>query len=178
MKDLIKQTRVACVLAGLEGYAEEIVNTTEQLASMFPDPTRLEPFPCDEIRQTPGDAFRTFLQQLESMLPLQEASHLSDEERAWRCYVASGGVIGYVMLLIRTAAHVALDAGQEHIDDRFLEEASKKRLGGQRRGIPNPFVGDRPDLPKKAPTPPPHVGNINRRSRARSAPTDRMKHYF
>lgn len=178
LKDVIKQTRVACVLAGLEGDTEEVVRTNDQLAGMFPDPTHLEPFPCDELRQMPGDAFCTFLQQLESMLPLQKASHLSDEERAWRCYVASGGVIGYVMLLIRTAARLALDARKEYIDERFLAEAFAKRLGGKRRGIPNPFVGERPNLPPKKGASPPHTGNLNRRSRARGGSTDRMKQYF
>ena len=179
LKDLIKQTRIACVLAGLEGYSELVVNTNEQLGSMFPDPICLAPFACDETKQEAGTEFCVFLAKLESMLPLAEASHLADEDCGWRCYVASGGVIGYMMMLIRTAARMALDARREHIDNVLLADAYNKRLGGKRRGIPNPFVGtERPELLKKAGSPTLRIGNMNRRSRARIERADQMKDYF
>lgn len=178
LKDLIKQTKVACVLVGLDDDAEEVVNTNEQLASMFPDPIRLTPFDWDETKPDGGDEFRKFLMLVERELPLKEPSHLADEERAWRCFVASGGVIGYVMMLIRRAAHLALEAGREHIDDTLLAEAFTQRLGGERRGIPNPFIGGRPERPKKPTKPKKRIGNVNRRSRPRKHHGEQMKDIF
>lgn len=176
LKDLIKQTKVACVLAGLEGDAEEVVDNNEQLARMFPDPIHLDPFGWDETKPDGGAEFRTFLMQLEQMLPLKEPSHLADEERAWRCFVASGGVIGYVMALIRRAAHLALETGHEHIDDTLLEQAFTQQLSGERRSIPNPFIGGRPERPKKPAKPKKRAGNVNRRSRPRKQHKEGMKH--
>jgi hypothetical protein len=88
-------------------------------------------------------------------------------------------VIGYVMMLVRTAARRALEQKREHIDDVLLAEAYNKRLGGKRRGIPNPFVGkERPELLKKAGAPTLRIGNVNRRSRARIERADQMKDFF
>jgi hypothetical protein len=178
LKDLIKQTKVACILVGLEGDAEEVVNTNEQLARMFPDPIRLDPFGWDETKPDGGAEFRTLLMQLEQMLPLKEPSHLADEERAWRCFIASNGVIGYVMALIRRAAHLALETGREHIDDTLLEQAFTQQLSGERRGIPNPFIGGRPERPKEPTKPKRRVGNVNRRSQPRKRHTEQMKDVF
>ena len=179
LKDFIKQTRIACVLAGLEGYSELVINTNEQLGSMFPDPICLAPFACDEATKTAGAEFCEFLAKVESLLPLAEPSHLADEDCAWRCSVASGGVIGYVMMLVRPAARRALEQKREHIDDVLLAEAYNKRLGGKRRGIPNPFVGkERPELLKKAGAPTLRIGNVNRWSRTRIERDDQMKDFF
>lgn len=178
LKDLIKLTKVACVLVGLDDDAETVVNTNEQLASMFPDPIRLAPFGWDETKPDGGDEFRKFLMLLERELPLKEPSHLADEERAWRCFVASGGVIGYVMMLIRLAAQLALEAGLEHIDDTLLAQAFTQRLGGERRGIPNPFIGGRPERPTEPAKSKKRAGNVNRRSRPRKQHKEQMKHVF
>ncbi len=176
LKDLIKQARVVCVLAGLEGDAEEVVNTNEQLARMFPDPIHLNPFGWDETKLDGGDEFRKFLMQLEQIFPLKESSHLADEERAWRCFVASGGVISYVMALIRRAAHLALETGREHIDDALLEQAFTQQLSGERRGIPNPFIGGRPERLKEPAKPKKRAGNVNRRSRPRKQHKEELRH--
>lgn len=147
LKKFIKDTKVACVLTGLQGEAEQVVNSNPQLARLFGDPQMLNPFKWDEAQPESVKEFRTFLAQLEQLLPLREASQLASRERAWRCFVACEGVTAYLMALIRQATEDALLNGRECLDDVLLEQAFTKRLAGERRGIPNPFVGD-PPLPK------------------------------
>jgi hypothetical protein len=48
LKGLIKDTRVACVLVGLQGSAERVVYQNEQLGGLFGDPWRLTPFTWDK----------------------------------------------------------------------------------------------------------------------------------
>lgn len=166
LKTLIKETKVACVLVGLEGEAEQVVDANPQLARLFGDPRSLAPFRWDETLPATTTEFRTFLMQLERLLPLREPSHLSDSQRAWRCFVASQGVVSYVMALVRRAAYLALTREREHIDDALLAEAFAQRLAGTRRGIPNPFLGEPP--PSATPKPPvPAKGQGGRRSTAR-----------
>jgi hypothetical protein len=153
LKRLIKETTVACVLVGLSGEAEQVVNANPQLARLFPDPHVLTPFTWNEAHPETVKEFRTFLAQLEAMLPLREPSQLAARDRAWCCFVAGDGVTAYLMALIRQATEDALLTGREHLDDVLLAQAFRKRLAGERRGIPNPFEGE-PPLPKRSDAPP------------------------
>jgi len=176
LKTLIKETKVACVLVGLEGEAEQVVDSNPQLARLFGDPHILAPFTWDEQCPTTIQEFRTFLSQLESLLPLNEPSHLASREIAWRCFVASEGIIGYVMALVRRATALALSQGREHLDAVLFEEAFTQRLAGKRRGIPNPFTGDLPIRPQRLDqqiqsTP----GGTNGRSKSRKKHKKTMK---
>ncbi len=176
LKTLVKETKVACVLVGLEGEAEQVVDANPQLARLFGDPHVLAPFEWDEGRPATIQAFRTFLDQLERLLPLSEASHLANRETAWRCFVACEGVIGYLMALIRRATYLALMEAREHLDHVLLAEAFAQRLAGSRRGIPNPFLDDLPARPKR----PPSISQdrragTNRRSRARGPGRETLK---
>lgn len=152
LKTLIKETRVACVLVGLSGDAEQVVNANPQLARLFGDPRVLTPFTWDEAQPETVKEFRSFLKQLEALLPLREPSQLATHERAWRCFVACDGVTAYLMALIRQATEDALLTGRECLDDVLLAQAFRKRLAGERRNIPNPFEGD-PPLPKRPEAP-------------------------
>ncbi len=144
LKTLVKKTKMSCVLVGLEGEAERVVDANPQLARSFGDPQVLAPFGWIEGRTATTQEFRTFLDQLERLLPLNELSQLAERETAWRCFVASEGVIGYLMARIRRATYLALDQERERLDHVLLANAFKHRLAGKRRGIPNPFAGDPP----------------------------------
>ncbi len=176
LKTLVKETKVACVLVGLEGEAEQVVDSNPQLARLFGDPHVLAPFTWDEQRPATIQEFRTFLSQLESMLPLKEPSNLASHEMAWRCFVASEGIIGYVMALVRRATALTLSQGREHLDAVLLSEAFTQRLAGKRRGISNPFVGELPVRPQHRDqhtqsTP----GGTNGRSKSRKKRKQTMK---
>ncbi len=147
LKTFIKETKVSCVLVGLPGEAEAVVNTNSQLAGLFGDPYRLNPFEWDEADPaSTRDEFCTFLAELEDRLPLKKPSHLASYETALRCYAACDGILRYLMALIRRATYLALEREQEYLDHNLLSEAFKGRLAGERRGIPNPFTGELPDL--------------------------------
>jgi hypothetical protein len=144
LKTVIKETRVACVLVGLEGEAECVVDTDDQLGRLFGDPLVLSPFTWNEAEEETVREFRDLLAQIEAGLPLREPSNLASPELAWRCFVASDGLISYLMALIRRAAFLALEQGLEHLDQPLLARAFDQRLAGGRRHLPNPFLGDLP----------------------------------
>ncbi len=147
LKTFIKETRVSCVLVGLPGEAEAIVNTNSQLASLFGDPYKLSPFEWDETEpKSTREVFCTFLAELEERLPLKKPSHLASYETALRCFAASDGILRYLMALVRRATYLALEREQEYLDHDLLFQAFKDRLAGARRGIPNPFTDKLPDL--------------------------------
>ena len=173
LKTLVKETKVACVLVGLEGEAEQVVDANPQLARLFGDPFVLAPFTWDEGCPATIQDFRTFLSQLERLLPLNEPSHLADRETAWRCFVACEGIIGYLMALIRRATYLALSQGNERLDHVLLAQAFTQRLAGLRRSIPNPFTGDLPTRAKRQhPLPQKQeVGTNRRRSRKKRLET-------
>jgi hypothetical protein len=174
LKTLIKDTKVACVLVGLNGEAEQVVGANQQLARLFGDPFILSPFEWKENQTETIDEFRTFVKQLELLLPLRAPSNLADRERAWRCFVASQGLVSYLMALIRRAAHLALTTGRECIDDVLLAQAFTQRLAGERRGIPNPFVGDSPEfVPPLPPSSP--VKENKSRAQSRKQKTETLK---
>jgi hypothetical protein len=73
------------------------------------------------------------------MLPLAERSHLSDSEVAFRIYYATGGVLGYVMELIRHASNLAISRSMKRLDHELLAEAYDEILS-VRRNLPlDPF---------------------------------------
>lgn len=144
LKSLIKLHKLACILTGLQDEAEQVVDSNPQLARLFPDPIILEPFGWDESRPDTIKEFRTLLSQLEKALPLNEKSNLSTRDLAWRIFVATDGLMGFLMALIREATQQALEHGLECLDEAVLKEAFDKKLGSQRRDISNPFIGPSP----------------------------------
>src|SRR5450755_1163482 len=147
LKTFVKETKVSCILVGLQDEAEDVVDANPQLSRLFGDPYVLAPFEWDETRpKETSDKFRVFLSELEKLLPLKEPSYLINYETALRCFAACDGIISYLMALIRRATYLALEKECEHLDLDFLSKAFTQRLAGERRGIPNPFSGDLPNL--------------------------------
>ena len=145
IKNLIKTKHVACVLAGLEGEAEQVVNSNPQLARLFSDPIYLGPFEWNDQKPNTILEFCTLLSEIEKKLPLRDPSKLHERHLAYRVFVATGGLMGYVMMLIREATLVALDRGQESLTIDLLAEVFDLELAKERRGLQNPFKGPLPD---------------------------------
>lgn len=168
LKSLIKETGVACVLVGLEGQAEQVVTANPQLGRLFGDPKTLTPFCWRSEEPETIQEFRTFLQNVEALLPLREPSDLSEVELAWRCYVGSSGIVSYVMNLLRVATTIALRHDRESLDLGLLAAAFDERMAGVRREIANPFVGPAPAtmVPRPQPQhPSPKVKRSNNKAR-------------
>ena len=142
LKTLIKETGVSCVLVGLQGEAEEVVRLNRQLARLFGDPQVLLPFRWDEAEPETVQELRTFLGLLDGLLPLARPSGLAEYSTARRLYLASEGIVAYLMELVRRATYLAVAQDQEQLDECLLALAFDQRLAGVRRGIANPFAAD------------------------------------
>lgn len=151
LKDLVKESGVACVLVGLQDRAEPVVDTDGQLARLFADPLVLAPFGWSWSDTPEAQEFCRFLRLLEAALPLREPSYLSRLDLAWRCWVASTGIVGYLMKLIRGATDLALLSQQESLSLDVLAHSYSRHMAGDRRGIANPFLGDPPPQEWKLP---------------------------
>lgn len=136
---------MTCIMAGLP-EAEAVLTANPQLGRLFGDPYYLHPFTWDNQQPATIQEFRTFLNQLESLLPLPQPSHLASMETAWRCFVASDGCMAYLMNLVRRAAQYAIRQNYPALNMALLATAFDHRLAGKRRGLSNPFVGELPTL--------------------------------
>jgi len=58
---------------------------------------------------------------------------------ARRLHAASGGVMAYLMELLRGATYLALMEGRATLDGEVLGRAFAQRLASVRRGMANPF---------------------------------------
>lgn len=165
LKNFIKETGVACVLMGLQGEAELVVDSNKQLASLFGDAHVLEPFkweglPASSVNhqgpQLPTAKegtqfeFQAFLSTVEAQLPLSEGSYLSQPETALRLFVACEGLLRPLMRLLRNATELALESGCERLDMDLLARTYDEWLAPERREIRNPFRGELP-VPRQLP---------------------------
>ena len=130
---------MACVLVGLQGEAEEVVGLNPQLARLFGAPHVLLPFGWDERRPETVREFVSFLALVERALPLAERPALAEMGMARRLHGASGGVMAYLMELVRGATYLALAEGRATLDGEVLGRAFAQRLASVRRGTANPF---------------------------------------
>jgi hypothetical protein len=109
----------------------------EQLKRRFSSREHIQPFSW----QTPKDVeeFRQLLRRIDDELPLFKDSHLAQSTTAFLIYSATGGVINYVMKLLRRAATLAVEVGSEQIDHSILAQAYEERLAQDFKNRPNPF---------------------------------------
>ncbi|MBM7842183.1 TniB family NTP-binding protein [Herpetosiphon giganteus] len=167
LKALIKDTKVACILVGLEGEANKVVDANPQLARLFGDSHLLAPFQWDIDQRNTIAEFIKFLTQLQMLLPLREAtkSDLHTFNVALRCFLASEGLMAHLMKLIRGATAMALIDGQEYLTLEYLSQAFLKYLAPDRRNIKNPFTANMPEMPRKK-SDTPSVGEAATNNRA------------
>jgi len=136
LKDVLNETNVPIVLTGMP-YSDVILRANAQLERRFGMRERIDPFAWDtpEARTE----FRTLLYVLDRALAFDRPSNLSDSETAHRIYCATGGVLGYVMKLVRRAAVFAVERRLDLVDLTLLAEAYDERLAQANPGLPHPF---------------------------------------
>jgi hypothetical protein len=149
LKNIIKKKRLVCIVCGLEGEAEKVVDSNRQLSRLFPDPITLRPFRWDESQPETIQEFRRLLAEIEILLPLKGKSNLAKKELAWRIFVATEGLISFLMVLIRESTIHALKTGQERLDVSIFSRTFDKHMASKRRGIPNPFLDSPPPYPRQ-----------------------------
>jgi len=155
LKLLMDHTGIPIVLVGMP-YSTSILDApgNEQLQRRFATRLTLAPFGYEN--PTEQKEFQRFLKEIDDALPLTRPSDLGTPEMAFRIYVATDGVIGYVMKLIRYATAMALDLSRPQLTPELLHLTYEKRLSGNHPERENPFFGD--------------LGNLNPQ-RARSSPS-------
>jgi Cdc6-like AAA superfamily ATPase len=139
LKNLINNSEKPVVLLGMP-YCDIILRANAQLERRFTMRVSLEPFGWEE--KIKRDEFKTFLSHLDAKLPLPERSNLSLHETAFRLYCATNGYVGYLMKLIRGAAHFAIERSCARIDLDLLAEAYEERLVARASARANPFTAD------------------------------------
>lgn len=112
MKQLSVELRIPIVVMGTTA-ALRAIQTDPQYANRY-DAVYLPKWRHD-------DAFRTFLHQYESTLPLRNPSGLANESISRRLHFLSEGLIGEVTKILAEAVHVVIRNGQERIDLKTLE---------------------------------------------------------
>jgi hypothetical protein len=139
LKDLLNEAGIPMILTGMP-YSDIILQANAQLERRFQMRERLDPFSWESAAQQAE--FRTFLHYLDESLPLAERSYLSEGETAFRIYCATGGIIGYVMKLIRRATVLAINRALRKLDRELLAEVYDERLSSGRGDQLNPFRAD------------------------------------
>jgi hypothetical protein len=166
LKDLINETEKPVILVGMP-HSELVLAANPQLERRFSMRESLEPFGW-KTSANRGE-FTAFLRHLDCKLPLPKSSNLAGHELAFRIYCATGGLIGYVMKLVRRAAILAVERRAEQVDVELLAEAYDERLSSRRPRQANPFRGALEELSIRPLSPASHaVKRNNRRSKPKA----------
>ena len=107
LKDIINQTSIPMILIGQKGEAEPILRTNPQLSRRVGTPRYMQPFQWDRNHPKTIAEFRTIMESIDLELPL-DPSGLGKEDMAYRFHSATNGYLGWIMHLIRHAAHLAI----------------------------------------------------------------------
>ncbi len=126
LKNLVNHTGKPMVLMGMPG-ADKILDANDQLERRFSSRMTLEPFGWGT--KASEDDFRRFLQVLDENLPFNARSQLASWETALRIHYATGGVVGNVMAVVRTATGKAVREGVERIELDHLAKAYEEKWG-------------------------------------------------
>ncbi len=139
LKNLINSTKIPVVLLGMPNCTR-ILDANPQLRRRFSIRRSIDPFAWLKEENGKTDyPMRKLLKVIETKLPLEKASNLSDPDMAKRIYCASGGVIDSIMKLVRCAAEFAIETGTEKITLDLLARAYDLELAANQPDLPHPF---------------------------------------
>lgn len=139
LKNLINSTKIPVVLLGMPNCTR-ILDANPQLRRRFSIRRSIEPFAWLKEENGKTDyPIRKLLKVIETKLPLEKASNLSDPDMAKRIYCASGGVIDSIMKLVRGSAELAIETQTEKITLELLAHAYDLELAVNQPDLPHPF---------------------------------------
>jgi len=114
LKILVDDTKVALLVSGLPSCMA-VLEQNEQLAGRFFAPVVMPRFDWSNASQR--EEFIGILGAFQDSLGHHfDIPRLDNEEMAFRCYCASGGLIGYLCNIFRQAVWSAIDEGRATID--------------------------------------------------------------
>lgn len=135
LKNLINVTNVGVVLAGLPS-CEEALHSNQQLARRFSARLRLEPFGY-ETEESQLE-FRGVLAGFQNELPIRTVD-LHEDKTARRLFVATNGIIDYVIKLLEEACDIARVTGATSLDQRIFALAFQEAVWADSPPELNPF---------------------------------------
>lgn len=152
LKILVDEAKLALVVAGLPSCMA-VIDQNEQLRGRFAGVMNMPRFDWfDEVQQ--GEFVAT-LEAFQEGLSQHELPDLTSDNLAFRCYCASGGLIGYLAKILRQATWNAISENRKTIQLQDLAIAYEDAIWKNRLGEnPNPF------LSTFDPTPTPHMVEI------------------
>lgn len=135
-RDLIDETSAVFVLCGTEN-AQVVIDGEVQLRRRTPCRLYLRYFDINEQARKPE--FKKLMLELDEWVPLAEQSCISEPAVMERMFVASNGILQYLVELVNLAWPIAMKAGRERIVVEDLAAAFQK-LWGDVSSETNPFV--------------------------------------
>lgn len=136
LKTLIDESRVPVVLLGLPSCTQ-VFDANEQLARRFSERYEITSFNWKS--PTEKAEFRSVLRAICRRLPFRHVLDMSDQEFAFRMHAGTGGRVGYVMNVIRTASEVAAFASSDDLDLKHVVESYEQHVWRREMCSINPF---------------------------------------
>jgi len=140
LKVLIKETNIPFLVVGIEGKVERILEANAQLSRLFAARQTLTPLHYHQTDEASLQEFARFVQYTEEALVIALPDTLSRAELLRRLHVATRGVVGNLMNLLRYAAWLTRQQQQDTIALSTLAAAYDKRLSKHLKNQPNPFI--------------------------------------
>jgi hypothetical protein len=140
LKVLIKETNIPFLVVGIEGKVERILEANAQLSRLFAARQTLEPLHYAQTDDASLQEFARFVQYAEEALAIALPATLPRAELLLRLHVATRGVVGNLMNLLRYAAWLTRQQHQNTIALPTLAAAFDKRLSKHLKNQPNPFI--------------------------------------
>lgn len=125
LKLLIDQSKVSLIVGGLP-TCQAVLNQNEQLAGRFMGQIRMPRFDWEDADSR--KEFRAILNAFQDSLSEFEWPDLSAYEMAFRFYCATGGLIGYMVKILRQAVQNAIFDAQNTIDLSALKVAYEESV--------------------------------------------------
>jgi len=139
LKILVDQAKVALLVGGLPS-CKTVIDQNEQLTGRFLAPVMMPRF--DWRNDNSRGEFISILSAFQEVLAKHfDIPCLDEEEMSFRCYCATGGLIGYLAKFLRQAVWNAIDAGSPVISLEDLAQAHGEAVWAQERtsDMPSPF---------------------------------------
>lgn len=170
LKVLIKETNIPFLVVGIEGKVERILDANAQLSRLFAARQTLTPFRYDQADEASLQEFARFVHYAEQAMLIELPETLPRLELLHRLHLATHGIVGNLMSLLRYAAWLTRQQQQKQIALPTLAAAFDKRLSKHVKGQANPFIVSLTELRTLTTMPPPETSKAaSKRKRRASA---------
>ena len=138
LKVIVDESRLVLVVAGLP-RCMAVIHQNEQLARRFLAPVQMPRF--DWSKPADRAQFVGILKTIQKALINYELPDLEDADMAFRFYCATGGLVGYVIKILKQSLWDASDRGTTRINLSDLQHAYHQAVWSQphKGGLSNPF---------------------------------------